>query len=102
MERVIQLALADEHKIFRDGIRIAMKSRDYIRIIWEAEDSKDMREKLKIKTPDVLLMDISMPGVNAIRDLQMIKKEYEELKVIIFSMYDDKQIIRDMMEHGAN
>jgi len=102
MERVIQLALADEHKIFRDGIRIAMKSRDYIRIIWEAEDSKDMREKLKIKTPDVLLMDISIPGGNAIRDLELIKKEYEELKVIIFSMYDDKQIIRDMMEHGAN
>lgn len=102
MERLIQIALADEHKIFRDGIRIAMRSRDHIRIIWEAEDSKDMREKLKAKTPDVLLMDIRMPEANAIKDLQLIKKEYEELKVIIFSMYDDKRIIRDMMEYGAN
>lgn len=102
MERLIQLALADEHKIFRDGIRIAMKSRDYIRIIWEAENSKDIMEKLRVKTPDVLLMDIRMPEANTIRDLQLIRKEYEELKVIIFSMYDDKKIIREMMEYGAN
>ena len=49
MEKLIQLALADDHKIFRDGVRMAMKNRDYIRIIWEAEDGKDMMHKLKIE-----------------------------------------------------
>jgi len=102
MERLIQLALADEYEIFRDGIRIAMKGRDFIKIIWEAGNSMDMIKKLKFKTPDILLMDISMPGTNAIEDLQLIKKEYKDLKVIIISMYDDKEIIREMMEHGAN
>lgn len=102
MDRYIQLAMADEHKIFRDGIRVAMKSRDHIRIIWEAEDNKDMMKKLKLKTPDVLLMDIRMPDTEAIKDLQSIKKEYEEVKIIILSMYDDKETIRQMMEYGAN
>ncbi|WP_018614110.1 response regulator transcription factor [Segetibacter koreensis] len=102
MERLIQLALADEIKIFRDGIRMAMKNRDYISIIWEAEDSKELTKKLKLKTPDVLLMDIRDPGANAIKDLQLIKKEYPDLKIIIFSMYDDYEIIREMMEYGAN
>lgn len=102
MDRSIQLALADEHKIFRDGIRVAMKSRDYIRIIWEAEDNKDMMRKLKLKTPDVLLMDIRMPETEAIKDLQSIKKEHEEVKIVILSMYDDKETIRQMMEYGAN
>lgn len=102
MDRSIQLALADEHKIFRDGIRVAMKSRDYIRIIWEAEDNKDMMKKLKLKTPDVLLMDIRMPETEAIKDLQSIKKDYEEVKIVILSMYDDKETIRQMMEYGAN
>lgn len=102
MDRSIQLALADEHKIFRDGIRVAMKSRDYIRIIWEAEDNKDLMRKLKLKTPDVLLMDIRMPETEAIKDLQSIKKDYEEVKIVILSMYDDKETIRQMMEYGAN
>ena len=42
MERSIQLAIADDHKIFRDGIKMAFKRVNHIRIIWEAEDGKDM------------------------------------------------------------
>lgn len=102
VEKVIRLAIADDHKIFRDGIRMALKTRDFIKIIWEAEDGKDMMHKLRIKIPDVLLMDIRMPQVDGINALQLIRKEYEEVKIIILSMYDDKEIITKMMEFGAN
>ncbi|MDB5247907.1 MAG: LuxR family transcriptional regulator [Segetibacter sp.] len=102
MEKLIQLALADDHKIFRDGVRMAMKNRDYIRIIWEAEDGKDMMHKLRMKKPDILIMDIRMPETDGIKALQLIRKEYEELKIIILSMYDDKETITKMMEYGAN
>ncbi|WP_147203968.1 response regulator transcription factor [Segetibacter aerophilus] len=102
MEKIIQLALADDHKIFRDGIRMSMKNREFIRILWEAEDGKDMMHKLKLKKPDVLIMDIKMPETDGIRALQLIRKEYEDLKVIILSMYDDKETITRMMEYGAN
>src|SRR5947209_5833151 len=102
MEKLIQLAIADDHKIFRDGIRMAMKNREFIRIIWEAEDGKDMMHKLKLKRPDVLIMDIKMPETDGIKALQLIRKEYEELKIIILSMYDDKETITRMMEFGAN
>ena len=102
MDSVIQLALADEHKIFRDGIRVAMKKRECIKIIWEAQDNKDLMEKLKMKTPEVLLMDIRMPEAEAVKDLQLIKKDYEEVKIIILTMYDNKDTISQMMENGAN
>lgn len=102
IEKLIKLAIADDHKIFRDGIRMALKTRDFIKIIWEAEDGKDMMHKLKIKTPDVLLMDIRMPEVDGINALQLIRKEYEDVKIIILSMYDDKETITKMMEYGAN
>jgi DNA-binding NarL/FixJ family response regulator len=102
MEKLIHLALADDHKIFRDGVKMSMRNREYIRIVWEAEDGKDMMHKLSLKIPDVLLMDIRMPETDAVRSLQFIKKEYEELKVIILSMYDDKETITRMMEYGAN
>lgn len=101
-ERTIRVALADDHKIFRDGIKMALKDRDYIKILWEAEDGKDMLHKLKIKLPDVLLMDIRMPEIDGVNAIKLIRKEYEELKIIILSMYDDQEIITKMMEMGSN
>lgn len=101
-ERTIRVALADDHKIFRDGIKMALKDRDYIKILWEAEDGKDMMHKLRIKQPDVLLMDIRMPEIDGVNAIKLIRKEYEELKIIILSMYDDQEIITRMMEMGSN
>jgi DNA-binding NarL/FixJ family response regulator len=98
----IKLSIADDHKIFRDGIKMALKHHTHLKVLWEADDGKDMMHKLKIKLPDVLLMDIRMPKVDGINAIQMIRKEYEQLKIIIISMYDDKEIITKMMELGAN
>jgi DNA-binding NarL/FixJ family response regulator len=101
-EKQIRVALADDHRIFRDGIKMALKDRDYIKIIWEADDGKDMMHKLKVKEPDLLLMDIRMPEMDGIGALQLIRKEYETLRIIVLSMYDDQEMITKMMEMGAN
>lgn len=81
---------------------MALKDRDYIKILWEAEDGKDMLHKLKIKLPDVLLMDIRMPEIDGIDAIKLIRKEYEDVRIIILSMYDDQEIINKMMEMGSN
>lgn len=101
-EKLIQLAIADDHKIYRDGIRMALKTKDFIRIIWESDDGKDMMHKLKVKRPDILIMDICMPEMDGVKAMQLIRKEYDDLKIIILSMYDDKETITKMMEYGAN
>ena len=49
----IKVAIADDHKIFRDGIKMALKDRDYLKILWEAEDGKDLMHKMRIKQPDI-------------------------------------------------
>jgi DNA-binding NarL/FixJ family response regulator len=102
MEKTIHLAIVDDHRIFRDGMRMAMKDREMIIIDWEAENGKEMIEKLKLKKPDVLILDIKMPETDGIKALQLIRKEYEDVKIIILSMYDDKETIAKMMEYGAN
>jgi DNA-binding NarL/FixJ family response regulator len=102
MDKVIDLALVDDHKIFRDGIRLAMNNREFIRVVWEADDGKDMMNKLEVMCPDVLLMDIRMPELDGIKALQAIRKEYDGVKIIILSMYDDKETITRVMEYGAN
>ena len=98
----IKLAIADDHKIFRDGIKMALKDRDYLKILWEAEDGKDLMHKLKLKQPDVLLMDIRMPEIDGVNAINLIRKEYDDLKVVILTMYDDQEMITKMMEMGAN
>jgi DNA-binding NarL/FixJ family response regulator len=98
----IKIAIADDHKIFRDGIKMALSSRLDLKMIWEAEDGKDLLHKMTIKQPDVLLMDIRMPEIDGINAIEMLRKEYDELKIIVLSMYDDQQMISKMMEMGAN
>jgi DNA-binding NarL/FixJ family response regulator len=98
----IKVAIADDHKIFRDGIKMALSGKDYIRIIWEAEDGKDLIHKMKIKLPDVLLMDIRMPEMDGVNAISLLRKEYEHVRIIVLTMYDDQEMISKMMEMGAN
>ena len=98
----IKIAIADDHKIFRDGIKMALSDKENLKILWEAEDGKDMMHKIGIKMPDVLLMDIRMPEIDGINAIQILRKEYETVKIIILTMYDDHQMITKMMEMGAN
>lgn len=98
----IKVSIADDHKIFRDGIKMALKDREYLKILWEAEDGRDLMHKLKLKQPDVLLMDIRMPEVDGVNAIGMIRKEYDDIKIIVLTMYDDQEMITKMMEMGAN
>jgi len=99
---VIKIAIADDHKIFRDGIKMALSGKENLKMLWEAEDGKDMMHKIAIKKPDVLLMDIRMPEIDGINGIEMIRKEFEDIKIIVLTMYDDHQMISKMMEMGAN
>jgi DNA-binding NarL/FixJ family response regulator len=98
----IKIAIADDHKIFRDGIKMSLAAKEDLQMLWEAEDGKDMMHKISIKMPDVLLMDIRMPEMDGINALEIIKKEYGEIKIIVLTMYDDQQMINRVMEMGAN
>lgn len=101
-DQQIRVAIADDHKIFRDGIKMALKEKESLKIIWEAEDGKDLMHKLKIKLPDVILMDIRMPEIDGINAISMIRREFESIKIIVLTMYDDQEMITKMMEMGAN
>jgi DNA-binding NarL/FixJ family response regulator len=81
---------------------MALKDREYLKILWEAEDGKDLMHKLKLKQPDVLLMDIRMPEIDGVNALGLIRKEHEDVKIIVLTMYDDQEMITKMMEMGAN
>src|SRR5688500_12300361 len=101
-ELLIKISIADDHKIFRDGIKMALKDKQYIQISWEAEDGKDLMQKMLQSQPDVLLMDIRMPELDGLNVIPLLRKQYEKLKIIVLTMYDDQEMITKMMEMGAN
>lgn len=101
-EFIIKVAIADDHKIFRDGIKMALSGKENLKMLWEADNGKEMMHKISIKPPEVLLMDIRMPEIDGINAIEMIRKEYEAIKIIVLTMYDDQQMINKMMEMGAN
>jgi DNA-binding NarL/FixJ family response regulator len=101
-EDIIKVAIADDHKIFRDGIKMALSGKKFLKIVWEAEDGKDLMHKMRLKLPDVLLMDIRMPEMDGVNAISLLRKEYETVKVIVLTMYDDQEMITKMMEMGAN
>ncbi len=102
MAHLIKIAIADDHKIFRDGIKMALANKPNLKMFWEAEDGKDMMHKISVKLPDVLLMDIRMPEIDGINAIQILRKEYAAVKIIVLTMYNDEQTINKMMDMGAN
>lgn len=99
---VIKIAIADDHKIFRDGIKMALKDKQYLKVLWEAVDGNDLILKMEQSAPDVLLMDIRMPEMDGINTIPLIKKNFEHVKIIVLTMYDGQEMITKMMEMGAN
>jgi DNA-binding NarL/FixJ family response regulator len=98
----IKFAIADDHKIFRDGIKMALSTRPHLKLLWEAQDGKDLMHKLALKKPDLLLLDIRMPELDGINALPMIRTENPDIKIVVLSMYDDQEMVSKMMEMGAN
>jgi DNA-binding NarL/FixJ family response regulator len=98
----IKVAIADDHALFRAGVKTALSSRKDIQMIAEAENGMQLLNLLKHIKPDVVLLDIQMPIMDGLTTLPEIKKLYPELKVIMLSMHNDHSVITRMMEIGAN
>ena len=98
----IKVAIADDHALFRTGVKTILSTRKDIQMIAEAENGMQLLNLLKHIKPDVVLLDIHMPIMDGYATLPEIKKLYPEVKVIMLSMNNDPSIITKMMEVGAN
>ena len=102
LDTVIKVAIADDHTLFRTGVKTSLSSRKDIQMVAEAENGMQLLNLLKHIKPDVILLDIHMPIMDGYSTLPEIKKLYPEMKVIMLSMNNDPSIITKMMEIGAN
>jgi DNA-binding NarL/FixJ family response regulator len=102
MNEPIKVAIADDHVLFRAGVKSALSVHKDIKMIAEADNGMQLLTVLKHIQPDVILLDIQMPIMDGINTLPEIKKMYPEIKVIMLTMHNDHSMISKLMELGAN
>lgn len=97
----IKLMIADDHKLFREGIKALLAVTDDIEIIGEVEDGDAALKKSQELKPDVILMDINMPGLNGIRVTEQILEKQPQMRIIMLTMLEDDASIFHAMRAGA-
>lgn len=97
----LRIYLVDDHKLFREGLKLLLSTQDFVRHIHEASSGREFIENLSFVDCDVVLMDIEMPEMNGIEATIEAMKMKPGLKIIVLSMYGDEQYYYKMIDAGV-
>lgn len=98
----IKVLIIDDHKLFIKGMSLLLSRDKSLHVIGDALNGKEGLEKIKELQPNVVLLDLNMPGLNGDEVCKISKKEFPNVKIIIISMHDDDRFIAELIQSGAN
>jgi DNA-binding NarL/FixJ family response regulator len=98
----IKCLLVDDHTLFRQGVRRLLESESDFEVVGEAADGGEAVEKARELRPDIVLMDIGMPGLSSFESARQIKKNRIETKILFLTMYEDEDYLVQCLEVGAS
>jgi len=96
------IMLAEDHAILRQGLRGLIERQPDLEVVGEAEDGQAAVDKAQALEPDIIIMDVTMPGLSGIEATRQIKARHAEVKVIALSAYDRSDFVLGMIRAGAN
>lgn len=97
-----EILLADDHAIFRKGIRKIIEEVDGLAVCGEANDGMELLELLKTTHPDLIILDISMPNLRGLEATEEIKRRYPEIKILLLTMHRKKSFVQLGLKAGAD
>lgn len=98
----LRILIADDHKIIRDGLLRLIDSEPDMEVVGEAGDAQSALQRVRDLGPDVVVMDITMPGMSAARATELIKSESPGVKVIVLTGHEEKGYIGEMLRAGVS
>lgn len=101
MEKKIEIAIVDDHEMFRSGVKLILSERSDMEIIIEAVNGKDFLNQLDCIQPEIVLLDISMPELNGYETTKLALAKYPDLKIIVLSMLSEEEYYYKMIEAGV-
>jgi DNA-binding NarL/FixJ family response regulator len=97
----IRVLVADDHRLFRDGLRALLNSAPDIEVVGEAGDGEEVVAKAAAVRPDVILMDLQLPGFNGIEATRRILRSQPGVRVLVVTMFEDTDTVLAAMRAGA-
>ena len=101
-KHIIKVLVADDHPVVRKGLQICLARQKNLKLVGEAVDGDEALRKARELAPDVVLMDISMPGMNGLAVTEVLRKEAPDMKVLILSVHRNKEYIFRVIQAGAH
>ena len=98
----IKIAIADDYKIYRDGLKVGLSADENLAVIAEADNGEELMKVLETNSPDIIIMDLKMPIMDGMEATKAVRKKYPAIKVLVVTMYEDDKFIIHLMENGAN
>jgi DNA-binding NarL/FixJ family response regulator len=98
----IRVLLVDDHTLFRQGVKTLLSAEPDLEVVGEASNGSEAIERAAELRPDVVVMDISMPGMSCFEATRQIRKARQETRVLYLTMYDDEDYLIEAMEVGAS
>lgn len=98
---MIRVLIADDHQLARQALQALLDRADDIEVVAEARDGQQAVELARRFQPNVVLMDMAMPGLSGLRALEQMQALHPRPQVVIISMYSDEGLVRDALQKGA-
>ena len=97
----IRVYIADDHRLFREGLKELVNKDSNMHVVGEAEDGQAAIRALAKTNPDVVIMDVCMPDINGIEAARQILRDFPEIKILALSMHSDPNYVAQMLRAGA-
>ncbi|MCB9517209.1 MAG: response regulator transcription factor [Candidatus Latescibacteria bacterium] len=98
----LRLVLADDHKMFRDGLRPLIERQPELRVVGETADGLELLALVEAQRPDLVVLDVSMPGLNGIEAARRIRQQQPDVRIAMLSMHADRRFVLEALKAGAN
>ena len=98
---VLKILLVDDHPIVREGLKTLILSQPDMEVIGEASDGQEACQQASLLQPDLVIMDISMPGLSGTQATERLCRECPKVKVLVLTIHEDKGYIRQLLAAGA-
>ena len=98
----IRVLLADDHEMVRKGLRSILDAEADLEVIGEAKDGREALKEAKRLLPDIVVMDITMPGLNGLDATRQLKKQFPQMPIVVLSMHTEKEYVLEVLRAGAS